>query len=212
VVIENVDQLSPGARQELLRAMQDRLVTPLGTADRVPFAARIIATTRLDMAAIPGVERCEPSLAGLLSRDGALPDGGLPDGALSDGAHIRIAGLSERAEDIEPLVGRFMREFAGPGPGCGLILSPAALDWLRGYDWPENIAELKRLVSHLVASGHQRIGRIAVERILAPNLSPWVVDHRVVEQTRFPGFGAHRLGRRTTCSAAGSGSASCRRH
>ncbi|HTG15006.1 MAG TPA: sigma 54-interacting transcriptional regulator [Blastocatellia bacterium] len=63
---------------------------------------------------------------------------------------IEIPPLRERPDDIEPLTTYFIRracEGTGKEPRA---ISPDAMDMLRAYDWPRNVAELKALVNLLV--------------------------------------------------------------
>jgi DNA-binding NtrC family response regulator len=63
---------------------------------------------------------------------------------------IEIPPLRERPDDIEPLTNHFIRracEGTGKEPRT---ISPDALDLLKAYDWPRNVAELRRVVNLLV--------------------------------------------------------------
>jgi DNA-binding NtrC family response regulator len=63
---------------------------------------------------------------------------------------IEIPPLRERPDDIEPLTTHFIsRACEGTGKEPPAI-SPDAMDLLREYDWPRNVAELRALINLLV--------------------------------------------------------------
>jgi DNA-binding NtrC family response regulator len=76
------------------------------------------------------------------------------------GAHIALAPLRERKEDIAPLVGHFL----GDEP---FAIAPDAMGALQSFDWPGNIRELKMTIAGLkgMAQGKIITGE-CVERIL----------------------------------------------
>ena len=60
---------------------------------------------------------------------------------------IRVPSLRERRSDIEALARCFLEEFAREIPAFrGKILSRAALEVLREYDFPGNVRELKNII------------------------------------------------------------------
>jgi two-component system, NtrC family, nitrogen regulation response regulator NtrX len=78
------------------------------------------------------------------------------------GAHIALAPLLERKEDIAPLV----RHFMGDEP---FALAPDAMSALQSFNWPGNIRELKMTVAGLKGMAQGKIITLeCVERILGP--------------------------------------------
>jgi DNA-binding NtrC family response regulator len=78
------------------------------------------------------------------------------------GAHIALAPLRERKEDIAPLV----RHFMGDEP---FALAPDAMSALQSFNWPGNIRELKMTVAGLKGMAQGKIITLeCVERILGP--------------------------------------------
>lgn len=84
---------------------------------------------------------------------GQLVDDGTFDRGLYEfinKAHIHIEPLRRRAEDVEFLVDYFLKIEC---KGQGLLLknfAPKAMDQLKQYDWPGNVAELKKSVERSV--------------------------------------------------------------
>ncbi|MFT6604576.1 MAG: Nif-specific regulatory protein [Bacteriovoracaceae bacterium] len=84
---------------------------------------------------------------------GQMVDDGSFDRTLYDiinKAHIHIEPLRRRPDDVEYLVDYFLKIEC---KGQGLLLknfAPKALDQLKQYDWPGNVAELKKSVERSV--------------------------------------------------------------
>jgi DNA-binding NtrC family response regulator len=63
---------------------------------------------------------------------------------------MTVPPLRERKADIEPLCRHFIREFCRKTNRELRRLSREALDMMRGYPWPGNISELKRVIEFSV--------------------------------------------------------------
>ena len=70
---------------------------------------------------------------------------------------MRMPALKDHAEDIAPLVRRFLKEFSAANGGTVTDIEPAALKVLEGYAWPGNVRQLRNAVEKMVvlASGPQ---------------------------------------------------------
>lgn len=63
---------------------------------------------------------------------------------------IQIPPLRERPDDIEALAAYFVKQRCEELRKELRVISKDAVDALRNYDWPRNVAELKSVVNHLV--------------------------------------------------------------
>jgi two-component system response regulator AtoC len=66
---------------------------------------------------------------------------------------IYIPPLRERPEDVDPLVGHFVRELAEKIERPQFRFSDEILDVFRTYSWPGNVRELRNVVSRLMLLG-----------------------------------------------------------
>ncbi len=64
---------------------------------------------------------------------------------------MRIPALRERADDIEALAVRFIKQSCQQTGKELRTLCPEVVNALRSYDWPKNVAELKTLVNRLIS-------------------------------------------------------------
>ena len=121
---------------KLLRALENREVTPVGSATPRLLDVRVIAATNrdLDEALAQGRFRSD-----LFHRLRVFP--------------IHMPPLADRGDDIETLAGHFLARHAAGRPGP--TMAPEFLAAIRGRSWPGNVRELKHAVEYaaVVARG-----------------------------------------------------------
>lgn len=130
--LDEIANASPRVQQALLRALSVRRIRPLGSDKDIPFDARIIAATNVDLLQL--------SLTGKFRED----------------LYYRLAvitiympPLRNRKEDIIVLVKYFLEEYHAPNRNVGI--SRGALEKLINYDWPGNVRELKNCMIRSLA-------------------------------------------------------------
>jgi DNA-binding NtrC family response regulator len=133
--LDEIAEMPMGMQAKLLRALQERMVRPVGGDTEVPFDTRIIAATNrdLDTAVRQGQFRQD-----LFFRLNVV--------------QIKLPPLRERKSDIPILVSSFLEKFADAN-GRVQTISEDAMARLIGYDWPGNVRELENAVERAVALG-----------------------------------------------------------
>ena len=114
---------------KLLRVLQDRKVTRLGSEQSVTVDFRLICATHRDLKKLveQGTFRED-----LFYRINVV--------------HLRIPPLRERPEDILWYARRFLREVAQQSGGQNKMLSPGAENALLTHLWPGNVRELRHCI------------------------------------------------------------------
>ena len=127
--LDEISELSPAIQPKLLRALQEREVTPVGETHPVPFNVRIVTASSSSLEREVEKETFRGPLYARL-------------------AEITIPSrpLRERREDILHLVAHYIGE-AKPK------LTPRLVDTLLSYDWPFNVRELIKLTNELRIRG-----------------------------------------------------------
>lgn len=140
LLLDEVSEMAPGLQAKLLRVLQERRVTPLGSHEEVPVDVRIIATSNRDMAEEVRKGRFREDLYYRLH---VFP---LPTRPLRD-----------RRRDIPALCATLIRRHADPA--CPLpLLTPETTEALCRFDWPGNVRELENTLQRaLVLCDGQRI-------------------------------------------------------
>ena len=130
--LDEVAELPLKLQVKLLRAIQDKEVTRVGSAKAIPVDVRIIAATNRDIAKM------------------------LREGTFREDLYYRLMvvplhllPLRERKEDIPLLVRNFMDEF-NRHFGYEKTLQPEVLERLVDYPWPGNVRELKNVMERMI--------------------------------------------------------------
>lgn len=123
-------ELPPQLHPKLLRVLETRTFSRLGSDQELPLQARIIAATRRHTA--------NSEYAELQERLGAFT--------------ILLPALRDRVSDIELIAGHTLAELATRQGKLPLTLSEAALEVLLHHNWPGNMRELEVVLGEAVAS------------------------------------------------------------
>ena len=125
--LDEIGDMPSELQSKLLRFLQDRRFTPLGSTRVVEADVRIVAaTSRIALQKGPHVQEA------VLGRLGAQP--------------IVLPPLRERIEDIGRLVAHFLRDL-----GDGRTFEPEAFHALCLHAWPLNVRELSKVISEAEA-------------------------------------------------------------
>ncbi len=132
--MDEIGNLPLGLQPKLLRALQERVVRPVGGSEEIPFDARIIAATNRDLEA--DVEK------GVFRQDLFYR---------LNVVNIDMPPLRARGNDVLLLAQHFIELFARRSGRSVRSLSTAAAEKLLNYPWPGNIRELQNCVERAVA-------------------------------------------------------------
>ena len=126
--LDEVGELPLGVQPKLLRAIQERKVSRVGSFKEYQFDVRLIAATNRDLnqMVINGNFRED-----LLYRLNTF--------------HLTIPTLSERPKDIEQLAISFAESPLVAGVSMGI--DRGAIDLLIDHDWPGNVRELENVIA-----------------------------------------------------------------
>ena len=133
VFLDEVGELSAPVQAALLRVLESKMFTRVGSTKEVASDVRIVAATHRDLEAMvqAGAFRQD-----LLYRLNAVT--------------LEIPPLRERKEDIPDMVSELLAQAAGdvsPAPA----LDPDVIQILEAYAWPGNIRELRNVLERAVA-------------------------------------------------------------
>jgi DNA-binding NtrC family response regulator len=127
IFLDEVAELTPDLQAKLLRVLEARRFSRVGSSEPVAFKARVVAATHQDL---------EQRIA---------------DGRFREDLYYRlnvisleVPALSERREDIPVLVAHFVSQFGRP-----LRFSKDAMQNLEQRSWPGNVRELRNTIERL---------------------------------------------------------------
>lgn len=128
--LDEIGELRLDLQAKLLRAIQERVVAPVGADQPEAVDVRLIAASNRDLYAAVGQGTFREDL---YYRLGVIL--------------LQLPPLRERREDIPRLVAHFLVKVGAP---AGVRFSAGALARLKGHSWPGNIRELQNIVERAV--------------------------------------------------------------
>jgi DNA-binding NtrC family response regulator len=127
--LDEIGELRPEMQVKLLRALQEKKFTPVGSNREVKTNARIIAATNRNL------EKMMETLEfreDLFYRLNVMP--------------IFLPPLRERPDDIPALAMSFLAKFSKEHGKEITSIQPECLDLMKKYRWPGNIRELENVI------------------------------------------------------------------
>ena len=173
IFLDEIGELPPDMQVKLLRVLQEKVVTPVGSTKNIPVNIRVISATNKKLEDLVAQKRFRQDLYYRLNP-----------------IVIRTHALRERPEDILFLAQSMARRILP-----GITISREAKRILENHSWPGNIRELQNTIEracimirgtnktqilpeHLVLSELQAVSNIAV---FPPDLLP-LSPHEVTHQ------------------------------
>ncbi|MEI3611342.1 sigma 54-interacting transcriptional regulator [Pseudogracilibacillus sp. SO30301A] len=130
--LDEISELPQRLQVKLLRVLQEKEITRVGSTQTIPIDVQIITATNKDLKELVKTGQFREDL---FYRINVIP--------------ITIPPLRERSEDI-PLLAYHFIERLNEQYEKNYHLSPEALSLLEAYAWPGNVRELQNLMERLV--------------------------------------------------------------
>lgn len=134
LLLRNVDHLSLSIQWQILKAIQEKSYVPIGGKHRIQSNARIMATMKPIPEHLLGEDRIRPDF---YYRITVFP--------------IRMGSLRERKDDFAQLATFFINQFKQKKRVRPVSISDHALFMLASYSWPDNVAELRKIMAQVAA-------------------------------------------------------------
>ena len=131
--LDEIGEIDLDTQVKLLRAIESRSVTRLGSTQAIPVDFRLVAATNRDLAQLIRQGRFREDLYYRLNV-----------------IDIRTPALKDHPEDIALLVARFMAEFSAANGRNVTGIEPRALKALENYSWPGNVRQLRNIIEKMV--------------------------------------------------------------
>jgi two-component system response regulator AtoC len=131
--IDEIGDLPLAIQAKVLRALQSGEVQPVGGRPE-KVDVRLVAATNRDLVTEAKAGRFREDLYYRLN---VVP--------------IRVPPLAERPEDIEPLLGAFVRQYVERYGMTRADVEPALVEAMKSHPWPGNVRELENTVARLLA-------------------------------------------------------------
>ena len=132
VFLDEVGELSLNLQVKLLRALESRTITRVGSSEEIHLDINVVAATNRDL-------------------EKAVADGTFRDDLYYrlNVISIEIPPLRERKDEIAPLAFKFVKQY-NKQYGIDKKLKYEVIRELEEYDWPGNIRQLKNVIERMV--------------------------------------------------------------
>ncbi len=140
--LDEIGDMSMAAQAKVLRALQERKITRVGSDKDIDVDVRVVAATNKNLVAEIARGNFREDLYHRLSV-----------------IVLEVPPLSERKEDIPQLVDYFLKDVCDEYHMPTKTIEPSALKELEGMEWKGNVREVHNIVERLVVLGGDPITR-----------------------------------------------------
>lgn len=133
ILLDEVSEMHPQLQAKLLRVIQEREVTRIGSNDKVKIDVRIVATSNRDL-------------------EKFVKEGGFREDLYFrlNVVNLHLPALRERTSDIPELAQFFADKYSEANGIDKKKVSKAAAEKMKGYGWPGNIRELENTMHRAI--------------------------------------------------------------
>ena len=131
--LDEIGEMPLSVQAKLLRALQEKEITPVGESKAVKVDVRIVAATHRDL---------EEMVSQKLFREDLL--------YRLDVVRVRLPSLRQRASDVALLVREFIQSTNERRNRHVTGIDPEAVDILSRYPWPGNVRQLQNIIERMV--------------------------------------------------------------
>ncbi|MCD4750521.1 MAG: sigma-54 dependent transcriptional regulator [Thermoanaerobaculales bacterium] len=154
--LDEVGDLPASLQPKLLRVLEERAVTPLGSDKPIPVDVRLVTATHQPLEQLVENGRFRQDL---FYRLNVVP--------------LHIPPLRERREDIARLASRFAGRIATRHGKSIRDLAPELVEWLKIQEWEGNVRELENIIERLVIFSTDGVLRLPDDGIESAILPPY---------------------------------------
>ncbi|GGH48031.1 sigma-54-dependent transcriptional regulator [Dyadobacter endophyticus] len=142
--LDEIGNLSYDVQIKLLRALQERIIVPIGSTQQVKVDVRLIAATNEDLISSAAAGDFREDLYHRLNE-----------------FKIEVPALRKRGEDLPIFVQHFVDKANEELDRNVRELSKEVMDVFQKYDWPGNLRELNNVIKRLVLLSKEEIATLS---------------------------------------------------
>ena len=166
--LDEIGEASPAIQVKLLRALEEKVITPVGSTSPEEVDVRLLAATNVDLEELVKEGRFR---ADLYYRLNVIP--------------LFIPPLRDRKDDIPILVDHFRQRIAERTQSEPKQINQEAMAALLSYGWPGNVRELEHMLERaiLFAKGKRVSASDFPEKLRSNTPQPVAYDERAATPT-----------------------------
>ena len=133
IFLDEIAEMPLDQQVNLLRVLQERTVTRIGSINEIPIDVMIICASNRDLSLEVMRNNFRQDLYYRLNV-----------------ITIKIPPLRDRLEDIPLLVDFFIKSMTNGQQGAAIRISPEVIEYFKKYSWPGNVRELQNVVEKML--------------------------------------------------------------
>ncbi len=131
--LDEIGEINANTQVHLLRALEEKKITRVGSNEEIDVDVRLIAATNKDLKTLVKQEKFRKDLYYRLNV-----------------VTIHVPPLKERREDILPLAYFFLKKYADENNRDIKKFSSEVISFMLNYSWPGNVRELENMIERCV--------------------------------------------------------------
>lgn len=135
--LDEIGDLSLATQVKLLRVLQEREFSRLGSNRLIPLRARLVFATHRDLPEMVAQDKFRQDLYYRINV-----------------MRIDAPALQEHREDVPEIANHFLRHYAEQYQKPMECIEPEALATLEAYSWPGNVRELENVIQRAIIIAH----------------------------------------------------------
>ena len=129
--LDEIGEINANTQIHLLRALEEKKITRIGSNEEIAVDVRIITATNKDLRNMVLEEQFREDLYYRLKV-----------------VTIKLPPLKDRKEDILPLAEHFLKKYVEENNKNTVKFSPGVIEFMLNYSWPGNVRELENMIEH----------------------------------------------------------------
>ena len=129
--LDEIGEINSNTQIHLLRALEEKKITRIGSNEEIAVDVRIITATNKDLRNMVLEEQFREDLYYRLKV-----------------VTVKLPPLKDRKEDILPLAEHFLKKYVEENNKNTVKFSPGVIEFMLNYSWPGNVRELENLIEH----------------------------------------------------------------
>jgi DNA-binding NtrC family response regulator len=141
--LDEIGELTPYTQVKLLRVLQEREFSRLGSNRLIPLRARLLFATHRDLGAMVAQNKFRLDLYYRINV-----------------IKIDVPSLEEHAEDIPQIATHFLHHYAQAFHRQMTRIEPEAMALLQNYSWPGNVREVENVIQRAIIVAENKSIRV----------------------------------------------------